>query len=267
MLHTITRGWPALFLLTSLVSAADKSYVAEIQKWRRDFDADVRTGGWLSLIGRFKIEVGITTIGSDASSTVKLPPALSTKRLGTLIRHGDKFRFDPEPNLKVAVDGHPLVPSTMISTKSGSGRIQAGSLRLTVRAVGEDFYLLAADSQNPAIQNFTGTTWFPIDSAYRVTAIFTAYDHPEQRQIPMTHVDSKELFTSTGDVTFELGGATVRLKSFIDDAELSSCFKIRLTARGPTVAGGFYTRPCQRTVRLSWTSIKHSTLIARSTLT
>ena len=69
MLRAIKRGWPALFLLTSLVSAADASYVAEIQKWRQDFDADVRTGGWLSLIGRFKIEEGITTIGSDASST------------------------------------------------------------------------------------------------------------------------------------------------------------------------------------------------------
>jgi uncharacterized protein (DUF1684 family) len=243
MLRAIKRGWPALFLLTSLVSAADASYVAEIQKWRQDFDADVRTGGWLSLIGRFKIEEGITTIGSDASSTVKLPPALSTKRLGTLIRHGDKFQFDPEPNLKATVDGHPLMLSTMMSTKSGSGRIQAGNLRLSVRAVGEDFYLLAADSQNRAIQNFTGTTWFPIDSVYRVTATFTAYDHPEQRQIPLTHVDSKELFTSTGDVTFQLGGETVRLKSFIDDAELFVMFQDQTSGKETYGGGRFLHAP------------------------
>jgi hypothetical protein len=31
---------------------------------------------------------------------------------------------------------------------------------------------------------FMGTTWFPIDIAYRVTATFTAYDQPEQRQVP-----------------------------------------------------------------------------------
>ncbi|MGO9847668.1 MAG: DUF1684 domain-containing protein [Methylocella sp.] len=246
MLQAIRRGWPALFMLTSLVSAADADYIAEIQKWRRDFDGDVRTGGWLSLIGRFKIEEGLTTIGSDASSTVKLPPALSTKRLGRLIRRGDKFRFESEPGLKATVDSHPLVLSTMLSTKPGSGRIQVGNLRLSVRAVGEDFYLLAADSQNPAIKHFTGTTWFPIDTAYRVTATFIAYDQPEQRQVPLTHVDSKELFTSTGDVTFEIGGETVRLKTFIDDAELFVMFQDQTNGKETYGGGRFMHAPPPR---------------------
>jgi uncharacterized protein len=237
MLHTMGRGWAALILLTCLTSAANADYGADIQKWRSDFDADVRNGGWLALIGRFKIGEGITTIGSDASSTVMLPPALAAKRLGKLIRHGDTFQFDPEPGFKATVDGQPLAQSITLSTRPGAGRILAGNLRLSVRAVGEDFYLLASDLQNPAIQKFTGTTWFPIDAAYQVTATFTAYDKPEQRYIPVTHVDSKELHTSTGDVSFQIGGKTVRLRTFLDDDELFVMFQDQTNGR-ETYGGG-----------------------------
>jgi hypothetical protein len=97
---TIIRSWPALLLIAGLASAADTDYVAEIQKWRADFDADVRTGGWLTLIGRFPVSEGISTIGSDLSRTVRLPSRLSKKRLGTLTRHGDGFQFRAAPGVK-----------------------------------------------------------------------------------------------------------------------------------------------------------------------
>src|SRR5271165_6856042 len=158
MLHAIGRALSAFLLLANLAVAADADYDAEIQKWRQDFDADVRNGGWLPLIGRFKIEEGISTIGSDPSAVVRLPPTLSTQKLGTLTRHADQFRFTPKTGIDATVDGHPLAQSTMLMTKPGSGRIQVGNLRFSVRAIGDDFYLLASDSQNPAVQQFTGTT-------------------------------------------------------------------------------------------------------------
>lgn len=243
MLHTIRRGWPALFLLTCMASAADADYGADIQKWRSDFDADVRNGGWLALIGRFKIGEGTATVGSDASSTVMLPPALAAKRLGKLIRHGDAFKFVPEPGFKATVDGQPLVQSTTLSTTPGAGRILSGNLRLSVRAVGEDYYLLASDLQNPAIQKFTGTTWFPVDATYQVTATFTAYDKPEQRFIPVTHVDSKELHTSTGDVSFQIGGETVRLRTFLDDDALFVMFQDQTNGTETYGGGRFLYAP------------------------
>ncbi len=243
MLHAIRRSRPALLLLTCLANAAYGDYVADIQKWRGDFDADVRNGGWLALIGRFKIAEGPSTIGSDASSTVMLPPALAAKRVGKLIRHGGTFQFDPEPGFKATVDGQPLAQSTTLSTKPGAGRILSGTLRLSVRAVGEDYYLLASDLQNPAIQKFTGTTWFPVDAAYQVTATFDPYDKPEQRYVPVTHVDSKELHTSTGDVSFQMGGQTVRLRTFDDEDGLFVMFQDETNGKETYGGGRFLYAP------------------------
>jgi uncharacterized protein (DUF1684 family) len=223
--------------------ADDADYVAEIQKWRQDFDVELRNGGWLALIGRFKIEEGVSTIGSDPAATVKLPATLSAQKLGTLTRHGDQFRFTPKVGIDTTVDGRPLAQSTMLQTKSGAGRIQVGKLRLSVRAIGDDFYLLAADSENPAIQQFAGTTWFPIDPAYRVAATFTAYEKPQQRRLPMTHVDSKEMFVSTGDVTFEFGGQTVRLRSFIDEGQLFILFQDQTNGKETYGGGRFLHAP------------------------
>ncbi len=233
------RVWPLLFLVASLAGAVDGEYTAGIQQWRRDFDVEVRTGGWLSLIGRYKVDEGLTTIGSDASSRVTLPPALATKRLGTLLRHGDSFRFVPEPGLKAKLDGHVLVQTALLSTAPDTGRVQVGRLTLSVRAAGADFYLLAADSSNQAIQDFKGTKWFPVDAGFRVAATFAAYDRPESRQLPLTHVASSKPLTSTGEVIFQLGGKTLRLRSFADDDQLFILFQDQTNGK-ETYGGGRY---------------------------
>jgi uncharacterized protein len=240
---TIRRSWPALLLIASLAGAAGADYVAEIQKWRQDFDADVRTGSWLTLIGRFPVTEQVSTIGSDRTRTVQLPSRLSRKRLGTLTRHGDSFQFRAARGVNAEIDGHSLVGWTTLSTKSGTGRVQVGNLRLSVRSVGDDFYLLVADIQNPAIQEFNGTTWFPIDASYRIPATFTPYAGPEKVRISMTHVESRTLMTSTGDVTFQLAGKTVRLKSFLDDNELFVMFEDQSNGKETYGGGRFLHAP------------------------
>lgn len=233
----IKRCWPALLLLAHLAGAADADYAADVQKWRMDFDADVRTGGWLTLIGRFPITGGVITLGSDRTRTVRLPARVSKRYVGTLIRHGDRFRFKAAPHVLATIDGKRLTGWTRLSTRSGTGRVQVGDLRLSVRSVGDDFYLLAADLHNPAIKDFQGIAWFPIDPAYRIAATFTPYAQPEKVRISMTHVESKSLMTSTGDVSFQFAGKTVSLKTFIDDNELLVMFQDE-TNGNETYGGG-----------------------------
>jgi uncharacterized protein (DUF1684 family) len=163
LLRVLRHGWPVLVLLVNLASGADEAYQAGIEKWRQDFDADVRTGGWLTLIGRFQVAQG----------------------------------------------------------------------------VGDDFYLLISDEQNPAIHDFKGTTWFPIDPSYKVSAAFTAYAQPETVRVPMTRVDSKILLSSEGDVAFQLAGKTVRLKSFTDSEGLFVMFQDQSNGK-ESYGGGRY---------------------------
>jgi uncharacterized protein (DUF1684 family) len=225
-----------LLLLTPVGNARDTAYVAEIQKWRDDFDKDVRTGGWLELIGRLKLEQGATTLGSDSGSTLLLSP-VAPKRLGTVIREGGAVKFEPAEGMAATVDGKAAATVNELSTKTGSGRVKVGNYSFAVRVIGDDFYLLVRDSENPSIARFKGTSWFPIDRAYRVKARFTAYAQPQQVPVPMTHVDSKETMTSMGEVTFQWAGNTVRLKSFTDEDRLFVMFQDRTNGR-ETYGGG-----------------------------
>jgi uncharacterized protein (DUF1684 family) len=240
--RSISLSLLSLLLLTPVGNARDTAYVAEIQKWRSDFDKDVRTGGWLELIGRLKLEQGATTLGSDSGSTLLLPPA-APKRLGTVVREDRAVKFEPVEGVAATVDGKAAAAVNELSTKTGSGRVKVGNYNFAVRVIGDDFYLLVRDTENPSIARFKGTSWFPIDHAYRVKARFTAYAQPEQVPVPMTHVDSKETMTSMGDVTFRWAGNTVRLKSFTDGDRLFLMFQDRTNGRQTYGGGRFLYAP------------------------
>jgi uncharacterized protein (DUF1684 family) len=241
-LEWIAATLSSLLLLAPSADARDAAYVAEIQKWRENFDQDVRTGGWLEMIGRLKLDEGETTIGSDSASTMILPPP-APKRIGTVTREGVAFRFEPAAGVEATVDGEAASGVSELSTKPGSGRVKVGHYSFAVRAIGDDFYLLVRDSENPSIASFNGTSWFPIDSSYRVRARFTAYKQPEQVAEPLTHVDSKESMTSTGDVTFHWASKVIRLKTFIDEDQLFVMFQDPTNGRESYGGGRFLHAP------------------------
>jgi len=229
-------------VLAALAGGADSVYEAEIGKWRRDFDADVRTGGWLALVARVKLDEGAFTIGSDPASHVVLPER-APKRLGILTRHAQSFQFEPARDTAASLDGTAVSGKAELSTKSGSGQISSGAVKLSVRAVGDDFYLLVQDSKNPAIGNFKGTTWFPIDPSFRIPAKFDAYAQSEKVPLALTHVDSKQYLESTGDVTFALGGGYWRLKSFADGDQLFVMFQDETNGKETYGGGRFLYAP------------------------
>jgi len=233
------------WLLAALARAEDPpvSYEAQIRKWRADFDADVRTGGWLELIGREKLVEGTVTIGSATTCRVRLPPRLGIPKLGSVTRHGNEFRFNPVRGIAATVDGAPAHGPTTLSTKSGTGRVRAAGISLAVRDVGDDFYLFVTDPANPAVGEFRGTTWYPVDESYRVTATFIPYAKPEERQLPLTHVETRQSWQSTGDVSFMLGTRSVRLRTFADDDELFLLFQDTTNGRETYGGGRFLHAP------------------------
>ena len=68
-----------LLPLATTGSAAESDYVASIEAWRQQFDADLRTGGVLLLIGRFKLEEGSVTLGSGRFLHAPLPQGGATE--------------------------------------------------------------------------------------------------------------------------------------------------------------------------------------------
>jgi uncharacterized protein (DUF1684 family) len=229
-------------LLSDAARAELGGYVAEIEKWREHFDADVRTGGWLELVGRAKLDDGPWTLGSDPKSALVLP-AKAPGEFGVLSRRNSVFLFEPTPGVSVTLGSKAVASSIELPTKPGSGRLASGDLSVAVRQIGDDFYLLVADSHNPAIQAFKGTPWYPISTRYRVPAKFMPYAQPETAHVPLTHVTSKETMQSKGDLVFELAGKSFRLKTFEDEEGLFVMFQDPTNGKGSYGGGRFVYAP------------------------
>jgi uncharacterized protein len=235
-MRDIARIAALMLLLAGAVRAEIGGYAREIQAWREKFEQGVRDDGWLTLVGRRRIDEGAWTLGSDPKSAIVLP-AKAPARLGVLTRHGASFRFSPARRAAVTLGGKAIERSVTLSTRHGSDRLESGDLELAVRAVGDDFYLLVSDSHNPAIREFKGTTWYPVDPALHVAATFEPYDKVETLHVPLTHVDSKESMQSTGDLVFQLAGKTYRLRTVLEDDGLFVMFQ-DATNGTRTYAGG-----------------------------
>src|SRR5271169_3357832 len=235
--NVIRFGWVTLLLVANLASATDEAYTAEILQWRQNFDADVRNGRWLTGIGNFEIPLGTSTLGSNPKSTMRLPPLHAAKSIGKLIRQGNVVTFSPSRDIRAKVDGHTTSKPQILSMKSGVGRVRVGSIEFRVRPYADGFYVFVDDFENPAVAEFAGNKWYPIDDSYRVSAKFVPYEKPAETRIPLTHIEWKQPMTSTGDVVFTLGGQSIRLKSFIDGDNLFIMFT-DLTNGQDTYGGG-----------------------------
>ena len=235
-------GLLALLLVAGQGNAADEAYAAGIHEWQHEHETDVRTGGWLLLVGRYEVAPGASSLGSDPGSTMVLPEG-APPRLGVLTRAGSVFRFEPAPGVAVTIDGAPAAGVAELSTAHGKGRVAAGTFSFAVRPIGDDYYVMALNSENPAARNFKGTEWFPVDAAYRVRAEFVAYAEPQSVPVPMTHIESKTTMSSTGDVVFRLNGAQLRLKSFVDEGQLFIMFRDRSNGRETYGGGRFLYAP------------------------
>jgi uncharacterized protein len=231
-----------LMALSAAALAADDAYVADIGKWRQDFEADIRTGGWLTIVNRVELSQREARVGSEAKSTVVLP-ARAPKQFGSITRDGAVFWFTPAAGVECSLDGTPVKAPVNMPTERGKGRIEAGALSFVIRAVGDAFFVLVTDRDSPELQRFSGVSWFPANPAWRVPAQFIAYDKPESARVPMTHIEAKKTMSSTGDVVFDLDGKRVRLKTFIDEQNLFVMFSDATNGHETYGGGRFIEAP------------------------
>jgi uncharacterized protein (DUF1684 family) len=240
---TLRVSKPGLALLALAIRAtcADEAYLAEIQKWRQESDTFMRSEkSPLRLVGRFKLEEGVSTLGSDPASTAVFPER-APKQAGTITRHGGAFSFEAAAGIPAAINGQPVNRSTVLQVAKNpkpSDRMSVGDFTFAVRPAGDDFYLLLQDSQSAFLREFKGRTWFPIDPAYTIEAQFSPYEKEQEILVPYT-TGSAEPFKASGDVIFQLMGQTLRLRVFVQGQNLFVMFRDQTSAR-ETYGGGRY---------------------------
>jgi uncharacterized protein (DUF1684 family) len=124
--------------------------------------------------------------------------------------------LDAKPEAGITSEGKGVTTLVLRSDADGKPTLlRLGSLKLFVIKRGEKLGLRVKDKNHKARANFTGLSYFPLDTAFRIDAKFEAYDPP--RTIPIANVlGMVDNMTSPGRLVFELKGKSYRLDPVLE---------------------------------------------------
>jgi uncharacterized protein len=188
-------------------------HAARVQAWRDKHEVDYRRD-FVSIAGLHFLEPGTHTIGSDRANEIvlsaRVPPTI-----GRLSVADGRVRFEPEAGVPVKQLDKPLTGPVVLKEPGSpeADEIAIGDVRLVVHESGERLSLRVRDPDGELARGFLGFTWFPIDSAYRVTARFIPDDETRKLQVLNTFNDVTT-YSTEGVVEFALHGRTLRLRPF-----------------------------------------------------
>lgn len=198
-------------ILASCAKQPDPAFVNGVEKWRADRETRLRAeDGWLTLVGLFWIEDGVSKIGSDPGADVPLPSSLP-KEVGTVTLHKGEARFEPAPGvgLKPTVLHDDAKPNYEVLT--------LGSVRFYLIERGGRYGIRVKDTNSTARVNFAGLDWYAPDESWSVEAKLTPAPHKVTFD---TEVGVKQEGDSPGYLEFDRAGQHYKLDAVTEDGEL-----------------------------------------------
>lgn len=206
----------APFALPSFAAAQDSAYRVSVDKWRADYEADLRSDhSWLVISGLFWLHEGENKLGSDPLNDIVLP-APAPADAGHFDLHNGIVTVHVNPGTGITLGGKP-VETAELKPDSPTDRLVLGDLTLYIHASGSRRVVRLLDKNSALRRNFSGLHWFPIDASYRVTARFVTYDPPRKIQMQNLAGDTLEIALA-GTAIFTLHGQELRLDGYADDS-------------------------------------------------
>lgn len=199
-----------LFALLAATSFAN-DYLRSIETWRSGrVERLTRPDGWLALIGRHPLEIGIWSVGAAPGNAIRL--ASGPDHLGTITRTGDdRIHFTLADGVDATIDGTTERTAPLIySQEAKPTYVRAGSVNFYILEQNKRFFLRVRDSESARRKKFAGIETYPIDPAWRIEAQWVPFDPP--RELPITNVlGIVQQAPCPGKAVFNHGGRTYEL--------------------------------------------------------
>jgi uncharacterized protein len=206
----------AIFLLAAALYAADASYRAQVEKWRRAYETSLRSDdGWLTVTGLFWLHEGENKFGSDPLNDIVLTEGNVPAELGSFKMHDGKIEVQINAGVQIKMKGQPVQSAAILP--DSEDRLAIGDLSLQVHKSGDRYAVRLKNKNSKLRKNFAGLTWFPIDEHYRVEAKFVPYDPPHELEIQNEAGDTLKI-PSPGYAEFTLAGEQYRLEAIPQSA-------------------------------------------------
>ena len=208
--HGARAFFPALLVIALGASASDSAYQQSVEQWRKAYQAQLTSDtGWLTVCGLFWLREGQNSFGSDASNDIVLPTP-APARAGTFEFHSGETTARINPGVTVTLNGK-LVQTAELRPDVREDRLVLGDLTLYVHASGQRLGIRMKDKNSKLRKEFTSLKWFSIDESYHVTARFTPYSPPKQRDSQNVLGDPIKMDV-VGYLDFSLKGQNFRIE-------------------------------------------------------
>ena len=166
---------------------AQTDYVKEIEKWRSEREANLKTEtGWLTVSGLFWLKDGINTVGAGDKFDVRLTDNFKQGKLGEIDFGNGKAVLKVENGIDAQSDGKPITgPVDLVSDEKGKPtEIRTGTQTFFLIKREERYGIRLKDSNSEARRKFSGLHWFPINEAFKVTARLEPGTETKELKVP-----------------------------------------------------------------------------------
>jgi len=190
------------------------TYRTEIEAWQQEREERLQQpDGWLTLVGLHWLSDGPQSLGSDPMSDVVLP-AEAPGRVGMLTPVDDTVELSLTPGIGATVGGEAAGRQLDLLPAEGEApTVELGSLRFHAIQRGDWLGLRVRDVESPALAEFAGLDFFPVDPSWRLDARFEPYDPPKETLIDDVTGNRQPVMVE-GAVVFEVDGEEHRLDAF-----------------------------------------------------
>ena len=230
----------AVAILGSVWSGAadtvDTAYQQSFDQWKAELVEDLKQN-WLSLAGLFWLKPGENTFGSDKSNAVVFPSGPA--HAGSFVLQNDEVTVKFLPGADARMSGKPVRVAKLPPDTSGTQAVvEMGSLRMRIIKRGSRMGIRLKDVDNPAVRNYRGPVFYPIQLSYRITATWVPSDGKKSVDVPNVLGDVTPAPIS-GEARFKLNGQEFQLTDLGGDPDKSLFFVFNdLTSKAETYPGG-----------------------------
>ncbi len=230
-----------LILVASLASAqkaVDPGYQASVEKWKVEMAEDLKQN-WLPLAGLFWLKPGENTFGSDSGNAFVLPKNSSPARGGSFVLQDKDVTVKFASGVTATINGKPATTAELDADASGPPSvIELGTLRMHVIRRGERIGIRVKDLDSPAVKNYRGADFFPLNPVYKITATWIPADGKKTVDVPNVLGDITPTPVA-GEARFKINGQEVTLQALGGDPKEGLFFIFKdLTSKTDTYPPG-----------------------------
>ena len=219
-------------------TAPDAAYRQSFEKWKTELVDDLKQR-WLPLAGLFWLKPGENSFGTDTDNSIVLPQGSAPAHAGSFHLEGKEVTVKLASGAQATIAGKPFTTTPLQPDTSGKPTvIEMGSLRMHVIVRGQRIGIRLKDLNSPAVQNYRGPEFYPLNLAYRVTATWVPSDGKKTVDVPDVLGDITPTPVS-GEVRFILNGQSITLTDLGGDPAKGLFFVFNdLTSKRETYPGG-----------------------------